>query len=180
MTKAQTTSHYGRDSGVNPAAFTLTMYSPNNQTTCADSMLLKFNITWTTYPVIHPIEGPLNGEYAYSIDNNPPVSIALNQSASDLYYVTPSNNFTINPTFSYLLNVSNLTNGYHEIMLEVCLYVGDYLYFNESTSPTFFSVQNPTPTPIAESFPTTWVITSVIIMAVACAGLLLCFKKRKR
>ena len=145
-------------------------------------MLLNFNITWTHYPVFNfPIAPPLNGDYAYSIDNNPPVSIASNQSTSDLFYATPSNNFKINPSFSYLVNVSNLTNGYHKIVIKASLYSysGDY-YLNESSSPTLFLVQNPTPSPTPESepFPTTLVIASITLVAVIGIGLFVYFKRR--
>jgi len=86
MTNGQTTSYYAKDSHVNPAAFTLIMYSPNNQTAYNNTMLLKFNITWTQYPEFQFTFGPpLNGYYAYSIDNNPLVSVTSNQSASDYY-----------------------------------------------------------------------------------------------
>jgi hypothetical protein len=177
---AQTTTHYGRDAGVNPAAFDLTIYSPNNQTTYAETMLLKFNITWTTYPVVHQIEGPLNGKYSYSVDNNPPVSVVSNQSASDVIYITPSNNFTVNPSFSCLVDVSGLANGNHEIVLKASLYIGDYLYFNESTVPTLFSIQNPEPTPRTETFPATLVFVASIGIALAVIGLLVYIKKRHR
>jgi hypothetical protein len=158
MANAQTTSYYGggyygRDSGINPAAFTLTIYSPNNQTVYANTMLLKFNITWTTYPKYDfDFAPPLTGEYGYSIDNNPLVSIASNQSASDLFYTFTKNNFTINPSFSYLVNVSNLANGYHKIVINASLYYGSSSYesssyFNRSSIPTLFLVQNPAPSP---------------------------------
>ncbi|MGB9914700.1 MAG: hypothetical protein ACPLIG_04840 [Candidatus Bathyarchaeales archaeon] len=58
---AQSVSYYGRDSGVNPAAFTLIMYSPGNETVYSDTMLLKFNITWTTFPRIFGPEQSLDG-----------------------------------------------------------------------------------------------------------------------
>jgi len=181
IANAQTTTHYGRDSGVNPAGFDLTIYSPSNQTTYAETMLLKFNITWTTYPVVHQIEGPLNGKYYYNIDNNPPGSVVSNQSASDVIYITPSNNFTVNPSFSCLVDVSGLANGNHEIVLKASLYIGDYLYFNESSVPTLFSIQNPEPTPKPEPFPALVVgsvIFAVAAVAVVCLGLLVYLKKR--
>ena len=182
LANAESVSYYGRDSGVNPAAFTLIMYSPSNQTVYSDTMPLKFNITWTTFPRILEPEQSLDGVYTYRIDDNPPVSIAPNQSASDRVYVTPLSNFTINPSFSYLVNITNLTNGYHKIVITASLYIhSDNLYFSESTLPIVFSVQNSTPTPMPkEPFPSVPVAAvSVTIVAIICVGLLAYFKRRK-
>jgi hypothetical protein len=187
MTNAQTTSSYSPD--INGIHFYLTMYSPNNQTVYNETMLLDFNLQWT-YDLM-PL-GPLSGDYAYSIDDNPLVSIASNQSASDRYAAAPSNNFKINPSFSCLVNVSNLTSGYHKIAIFAQLYFDfdrPQLLYNGSASPVFFSVQNlnpsptptlsPEPTPEVEPFPTTLVIASVSIVTVVGIGLLVYFKKRK-
>ncbi len=187
ITNAQTTSSYGRDSGINPAAFTLTMYNPNNQTVYTSTLLLNFNITWTTYPIFDfTFAPPLSGDYAYSIDNNPLVSIASNQSASDLFYASPSNNFKINPSFSYLVNVSNLTNGYHKIVIKASLYSGAYLFFNESSLPTLFLVQNPTSSSTPSSIIgalisplTLTIIVTVVVLVVIAVSLLLYRRHRK-
>ena len=139
LANAQITSYYGRKEGVNPAAFTLTIYSPNDQTAYANTMLLNFNITWTTFPSFIPPSPSLKGDYAYSIDDSPLIPIESNQSASAR---------AINPYFSYLVNVSNLANGYHKIVIIAGLYShSDYYYINQSCIPTLFLVQNPTPTP---------------------------------
>jgi hypothetical protein len=142
LASAQITYYYGRKEGVNPAAFTLTIYSPNDQTAYVNTMLLNFNITWTTFSsFIAPVGPPLKGDYAYSIDDNPIVPIGSNQSASDLFYV----NFNFNPHFSSLVNVSKLANGYHKIVIIAGLYKqSDYYYINQSCTPTLFLVQNPT------------------------------------
>ena len=149
LANAQITSHYGRKEGVNPAAFTLTIFSPNDQTAYADTMLLNFNITWTTFVSFPFPQAPqLKADYAYSIDDGPLIPIKANQSASDLFYGPPEGNFTINPYFSYLVNVSDLVNGYHKIALVVGLYRhSDYYYINQSCIPTTFLVQNSIPTP---------------------------------
>jgi len=180
VANAQTTTHYGRDSGINPAAFDITIYSPNNHTTYAEAMLLNFNMTWTTYPLVHTIEGPLNGGYSYTIDNNPPVTITSNQSAGDVFYVTPSNNFTINPYFSYIVDVSTIANGNHDIVLKATLFVGSYQYFNESTSPIVFSIQHPQPTPTPEDVSPMLFAGLVIVAIVAMAGLGLLVYLKKR
>ncbi|MCX8153798.1 MAG: hypothetical protein N3E52_05125 [Candidatus Bathyarchaeota archaeon] len=178
MACAQNVSYYGRDSGVNPAAFTLVMYSPSNETAYSGTMQLKFNITWTTFPRILGPEESLDGVYAYRIDDNPPVNIAPNQTASDRVYATPTSNFTINPSFSYLVNIANLTNGYHEIVITASLYVhGDSLYFSESTLPIVFSVQNPTPA--SEALSPSTLVAVVSLASVAILGMLIYFKRHK-
>ncbi|MCW4007730.1 MAG: hypothetical protein NWF09_03430 [Candidatus Bathyarchaeota archaeon] len=181
MVGAQSVSYYGRDSGVNPAAFTLIMYSPRSETAYSDTMLLQFNITWTTFPRIFGPEQSLDGVYTYRIDDNPPVSIAPNQSASDRVYVTPLNNFTINPSFSYLVNIADLPDGDHKIVITASLYInGNHLYFSESASPIGFLVQNPTPTPTPEeSFPNVLIVVASVALAGVGAGLLLYFRRHK-
>jgi hypothetical protein len=194
IANAQTTSYYGggyygEDSGVNPAAFTLTVYSPNNQTVYANTMLLKFNITWTTYPKEDfDFAPPLSGDYAYSIDNNSFVSIASNQSASDLFYTFTKNNFTINPSFSYLVNVFNLANGYHKIVIKASLYYSSvsYSYFNRTSIPTLFLVQNPTPSPTPHSAigallsPLTITIIGTVVVLVAVIVSLLFYRRHRK
>lgn len=75
VTNAQITDSYGRGlySGYNYCSFTITMYSPNDQTAYANTMPLKFNITWTEYPrfPFPNVPPALNGYYAYSIDKGP-------------------------------------------------------------------------------------------------------------
>ena len=151
LVNAQITSQYGNKEGTNPAAFTLTIYSPKDQTAYANTILLNFNITWTTIVAFpFPIGPSLKGDYAYCIDDSHPISIESNQSESDIFYVHPEGNFTINPHFSYSVNVSNLANGYHKIVIIAGLYRhSDYYYINQTTSPIKFLVQNPTsPTPL--------------------------------
>jgi len=144
----QTTSHYGPYSNVNPASFDLTIFSPDNQAVYADTMLLKFNITLIDYVRFpFPTGPPPKGDYAYSIDDGPRIAIEPNQSASDQLYILPVGNFTINPTFSGSVNISNLENGYHKITIIVGLYRhSDYYYINQTSAAIMFLVQNPTPT----------------------------------
>jgi hypothetical protein len=157
---SQTTSHYGTDSGVNPTAFDLTIYSPDNQTVYTETMPLRFNITWTSFPSFPFSTGPpLKADYAYRIDDGPLITIESKQSTSDQLHIHPAGNFTINPSFSDSLNVSSLENGYHKIVIIVGLYRhSDYYYINQSTTPTMFLVQNPTtshtPEPTSATIPT--------------------------
>jgi hypothetical protein len=143
---AHTTIHYGPYGNVNPAAFDLTVYSPDSQTVYADTMLLKFNITWTEFVDFPFSIGPsLKGDYAYSIDDGPRISIESNQSIVDQLYTLPAGNFTINPSFSYSLNISSLENGSHKIVIIAGQYRhSDYYYINQTCVPIMFIVQNPT------------------------------------
>lgn len=155
--------HFGTNSDLNYCAFTIAFYSPNDQTAYVDTIPLKFNITWTTYPTFPFPDVPpaLNGYYAYSIDEGPFVEIMSNQSANDNFYHRPANDFIINPSFSYSVNISHLEKGYHNIVINASLYHStvyppDHLYFNITTSPYTFLVGKPTatPTPTAPEFTT--------------------------
>ncbi|MGD0645922.1 MAG: hypothetical protein ABSA75_13530 [Candidatus Bathyarchaeia archaeon] len=109
-------------------------------------MSLNFTLDWT-YDLLP--DQPYFGEYAYTIDNNTLVSITSNQTASDLYGHTFDNPkfFKYNPSFSYLIDVSNLTNGHHEIAIFGLFYFGISLLYNQSSPHVEFLVQNPTPSP---------------------------------
>jgi hypothetical protein len=171
VTNAQTTSHYGAnvgDSGANLVGYTLTTYSPDNQTVYANTMPLIFNMTWI-YGLIPIGNAKLSGVYTYSIDNNRPVTITANQSSNARFAGSPWNDFEINPTFLNLIDISSLTNGSHELVITAGMYYNfsgrlDQL-FNESATPVLFSVvntttpistptQNPTPNPTSTLSPT--------------------------
>ncbi len=155
ITNAQTTyfyerGYFGTTSNLNYCSFYITIYSPNGQATYVNTMPLKFNITWTEYPNF-PIPG-LFGYYAYSIDNGPFIEIISNQSVNDIFYQTSKDNFTINPSFSYTIDISNLEKGYHNLIINASLYHGyplTHFYFNITTSPCTFIVgeSNPESTP---------------------------------
>jgi hypothetical protein len=146
---AQNASYSSPD--INGTYFHLEIGSPNNQTAYDQTMLLNFNLQW--HWDLMPL-APLIGYYAYSVDGNPFVSIDSNQTGNDKYASAPSDNFKYNPSFSYLVDTSNLTSGYHEIVIAAQLYWDFETYkellYNQSSSPVFFSVQNlnlsPTPT----------------------------------
>jgi hypothetical protein len=185
MVNAEITSSYSNNSNINPVAFTLTIYSPDNNQTCNNSMLLNFTIYWTTYPTFAGLPSPpapvMHGDYSYTIDNNPAVLVDSNQSSSDYY---DPRGFKVNPTFSYLVNVSDLTNDYHKIVITASLSElsgGGSIHFSASSSPVQFLVQNPapSPTPISESFSTTLVVSSVLVVAIV-IGLFAYFKKFHR
>ena len=169
ITNAQTTQFYGRGyygptSYLNYCSFYITIYSPNVQTTYVNTLPLKLNLTWTEYPNF-PIPA-LYGYYAYSIDNGPFVEIMSNQSDNDVFYQTSKNNFTLNPSFSYLLDISHFEKGYHNIVINASLYnynsysapsyPPSHFYFTVTTSPYIFSIgeTKATPTPIPTPQPT--------------------------
>jgi hypothetical protein len=180
------TSSYSNNSNINPVAFTLTIYSPDNNQTCNNTLLLNFTIYWTTYPTFAGLPSPpapvMHGDYSYKIDNNPAVFVDSNQSSSDYY---DPRGFKVNPTFSYLVNVSDLANDYHKTVITASLSGlsgGGSIHFSAVSSPVQFLVQNPvpSPSPTPEPFPTTLIIASVSTVAVVCIVLLVYFKKFHR
>lgn len=135
-------SYRSDDPVVNYTYFLLTVYSPDNNQTCKSTMLLNFTVDWREYPTFAGLPSPpapvMKGLYSYTIDNNTAVTVASNQSSADQFDVR---GFKVNPTFSYLLDVSNLTNGYHKIVITVGLtinYDDVARYINKDTSIQFF------------------------------------------
>ena len=189
MTNAQITSSYSNNTYINTTAFTLTIYSPDNQT-YKSTMPLNFTIEWTEYPDFAPLPSPpapiMNGVYSYTIDNNPAVTVTSNQSSSD---VLGPKGFKVNPTFSYLVNVSNLADGSHKIVITASLSElsgGGSIHFSAASAPVLFSVQNPTPSPTPSpaidaliSPPTITIIVTVVVLVIIAISLLLYRRHRK-
>jgi hypothetical protein len=156
VTVAQTTSHYGAtvgDSGGNLVGFDLTIYSPISQKTYANTMFLYFKIDWI-YGLMFYDNAIQYGLYAYKIDNNPPVNLQSNQKSNS------STDFIVNPSFSSTIDISNLANGQHQLVIIADMEWNPFGYlavsvFNQSSSPILFSIQNSTvsPTPIPTSIP---------------------------
>jgi hypothetical protein len=190
MTKAQTTSHYGAnvgDSGANLVGFDLTMYNPINQKVYSKTMPLDFNIHWIVgvYPFFN---WTFAGIYTYSIDNMSPIVIESNQSSNEKY--DAKTDFKYNPSFSYILDISNLTDGVHKIVVSAGMYYNSNGHlmddiFNETSSPIYFQVQNsnpvstpspsPTPTPTVPEF--SWLIILPLFLSILFIVVL--FRKRK-
>ncbi len=156
---AQTSSSYVSPTGVAGSSFSLTIYSPNSQAIYNNTMPLIFKLTWT-YDLLPVGNLELVGNYAYRIDNSSFVSIASNDTANDHYGGYGNWTFKTNPSFSYSLHISNLTNGQHEISIEANMYYGKNLLLNASAIPVQFLVQNPTPslTATIPEFPTLLII----------------------
>jgi hypothetical protein len=166
-------SYSSDDPHVNYTHFFLTVYSPDNNQTCEGTMLLNFSVEWTDYPAFAGFPSPpapvMKGLYSYTIDNNAAVTVASNQSSADQFDLR---GFKVNPTFSYLLDVSNLTNGYHEIVITVALTHNNLQvarYINTDTPIQFF-VQNlaPADSSIPE-FPS-WAILPLLLAATLAAA----------
>jgi hypothetical protein len=172
IVNAQNPISYVSPEGEMSTHYNLTVYSPNNQTVNNDSVLLNFNVQWL-YDMIPVGNYQLQLEYAYSIDDNPFVSIVSNQSANDFH--AGGTDITTNPSFSYLLNISNLTNGYHKILIKASfLYAWQY----SATYPVYFLVQNPTSnrTPSVPEFPTLILTITLLLTATLLATVMI---KRK-
>ena len=172
-------SYSSNNPNINYTHFFLRVYSPDNNQTCKSTMLLNFSVDWREYPTFAGFPSPpapvMKGLYSYTIDNNTAVTVASNQSSADQF---DPRGFKVNPTFSYLLDVSNLTNGYHEIVITVGLthnYSDIARYINRDTPIQFF-VQNLTPTdsPIPE-FPS-W--TPLLITLVAVVAVIVIYRRR--
>lgn len=169
ITNAQTASHYGDkvgDSGGNLVGFDLTTYSPSNQQTYANTMSLNFKIDWI-YGLMFYDNAKQYGLYAYQIDNNPPVNLPSNQKSNS------SKDFIAHPSFSSIIDISNLTNGQHQLAIiadmewnpfgyaavSVCNQTSSAILFSvqntipiSTQSPTGFATLSPTPTPTVPEF----------------------------
>jgi hypothetical protein len=191
MANAQITSHYGAkigDSGANLVGFDLTISSPISKEVYSNTLPLEFKLHWSPVGVSLFFNWTFSGIYTYSIDYNSPVSIESNQSSSDFYgYGAHSENgFKYNPSFSYLLDISNLENGQHSIVISAGMYFNDsgklHELYKDSSSPIIFSVQNQMSNNTLEftlipDLPTALAITVLVVITVALAVVV---KRRKK
>jgi hypothetical protein len=138
-----TTRHYGDkvgDSGSNLVGFDLTTYSPVNYRSYSNMMPLHFKIDWI-YGLMFYDNAKQYGLYAYQIDNNPPVNLPSNQKSNS------SIDFIVHPSFSSNIDISNLTNGQHQLAIIADMEWnpfggGTVSVCNQTSSPIQFSVQN--------------------------------------
>jgi hypothetical protein len=183
MTNAQITSSYhSKDPHVNYTAFTLTVYSPNNQAyqTPNGTMPLNFSIRWTAYPSFSNVWSPmiLKTNYSYAIDNYPAVAVTSNQSSNDIFGHNTGRFIVVNPTFAYLVNISSLSDGYHKIEITASMSKessGGSEFLNATSDPIEFLVQShnysiPSPTPTVPEF--SWLtilplLASILLVSVA-------------
>jgi len=134
-------------------SFKIVLYTPNEETTYQSVIPLNFTLRWT-YDLI-PLKGfDLKADYAYKIDNNPFVSILPNKSQNDQY--ASGTSFVVNPSFFNSINISNLTDGFHELVIKASFYYGKNLLLNDSSTPFIFESQKSTPSlaPSNTTYPT--------------------------
>jgi hypothetical protein len=150
LTEHSNPSYYTSPGGKIGSSYKIMLFIPNDKTAYTNELPLAFNLRW--YYVAMPMGGELEGDYAYSIDDGPFVSIVPNQTVSDRY--AGGTNFVYNPSFSYLLDISNLTNGQHEIVINACFYYGYLgLQLNATSRPFPFSVEGQTQKPTITTSP---------------------------
>ena len=180
MTTGQTTSHYGDkvgDSGANLVGFDLTVYSPISQRVYANTMPLDFKIHWSPVGLLFYENAKQYGLYAYKIDNNPSVSLPSNQKSNS------SKDFISNPSFSSIIDISNLKDGQHQLVIVADMEWNPFgggatSVCNQTSAPILFSVQNatasPTPIPSVPEFPATiipiFLFTATFAIAFECRG----------
>lgn len=147
-TNASSPEIYVSPMGGMSTAYRLTLFSPNEQTPYDGVLPLEFMFMWT-YDLI-PIFEPRT-DYAYSIDGTPFVSITANKTLND----RPGGGYTFvyNPSFSYKLDVSGLTNGRHELVIRANFDFGHSL-LNDTSRSFSFTVQNSNPRINPSSTPT--------------------------
>jgi hypothetical protein len=161
-------------------SYRLTMFSPNEQTLYDNVLPLEFMLVWT-YDLL-PLFEPKT-DYAYSIDGNPFVGIAANRTSND----RPGGSYTFvyNPSFSYLLDISNLTNGRHAVVIRASFNFG-HLLLNDSSTHFAFTVQNLNPrlttssTPCPAPTPTVPELSWIVIMSLMVVMLPIAFVFRHR
>ena len=157
--------------------YNLKVFSPNNQTSYSNLMLLDFNLQWT---IDRKPTYPFSGFYSYSIDNSLPVSIESNQTAKDLYARYPEQNFKTNPSFSYVVNVSSLAIGYHNITITAAFFSGSSEICSVTAPPIQFLVQNTTPTPTTSVPEFSWLVLLPLIVGMLFVAVILRHRKTNK
>jgi hypothetical protein len=169
---AQTTSHYGDevgDSGANLVGFDLTIYNPISQKVYANTMPLDFKIHWNPVGLLFYENTKRYGLYAYKIDNNPSVSLPSNQKSNS------SKDFISNPSFSSIIDISNLNDGQHQLVIIADMEWnpfggGTTSVCNQTSAPLLFSVQNSTastsPSPSVPEFSWLMILPLFVLMSI--------------
>lgn len=157
---SQTSRSYISQTGRMGTYYILNVYSPNNQITYNSILPLNFTLEWR-YDVLPIFD--FSADYAYRIDNNFFVSIVPTNQSSNDRFVSDDSTFVYNPSFFYLIDISNLSSGDHNVVIKASFYFGKNLFLNDSSTPFSFTVQNPIP-----EFPTLLILPlfTVILLAV--------------
>jgi hypothetical protein len=181
---AQITSHYGAkigDSGANLVGFDLTIYDPISQKVHANTMPLDFKIHWNPVGLLFYENAKQYGLYAYKIDNNPSVSLPSNQKSNS------SKDFISSPSFSSIIDISNLNDGQHQLVIIVDMEWnpfggGTTSVCNQTSAPILFSVQNstasPTPTPSVPELPS-WLIILPLFLSMLSIAIIVGVRKSR-
>lgn len=119
-------------------SYKLVLFSPDDQTIYNDTLPLAFILRWTFVPL--PGMEP-KADYAYRIDDNSFVSIVPNETSKNPW------------SFSYMLDISNLQEGYHNIVIKATFYQGTFI-LDAPSNPFQFTVRTPIPTPTPSATPT--------------------------
>ncbi len=151
ITNAQndTSSRFYVSPNIEGVHYNLTVYSPNNQTSYSKTIPLDINLQWV---IDRKPTYTFTGFVSYHIDNGAEIDIESNQTAND-QYASYQQDFTINPSFSYLVNISGLENGYHNLVITGTLFLGSSLIFNEASTSFQFLADNSTPTTTVKNSP---------------------------
>ncbi len=124
-------------------SYRLSLYGPNNQSSYYNNMLLNFTLNWSfdLMPLFEPMTN-----YSFSIDDTSFVTIVPNQHIFG--QSTNSTKFVNNPSFAYPISISNLSEGYHKVVIKASFSFGGHLYLDSASTPFYFYVQkiNPSPT----------------------------------
>jgi hypothetical protein len=115
--------------------------SPDNHTIYQDSMPLNLTVEYLGYDTANFIVFQYLTGLSYSIDNKSAVTL-------ESYYIGP--NSSTHQPYKGMLNISDLSNGQHQIVITASFlvnvnndFMGDYFY---ASAPIYFAVYNTPPT----------------------------------
>ena len=120
-------------------SYRIVLFSPDDQTIYNDTLPLAFILRWTFVPLPGM---PPEADYAYCIDNDNFVSIVPNETSRNPW------------SFSYMLDISSLPEGYHNLVIRATFYQGNDMILNATSTPFQFTVRTPIPTPTPSATPT--------------------------
>jgi hypothetical protein len=166
MANAQTASHYGDkvgDSGANVVGFDLTIYTPISQKVYTNTMPLDFKVHWNPVGLLFYENAKQYGLYAYKIDNNTSVSLPSNQKSNS------SKDFISNPSFSTIIDVSNLNDGQHQLVIIADMEWNPFgggatSVCNQTSDPILFSIQNSTASPTSTVPELSWLVIVPLLL----------------
>jgi hypothetical protein len=152
----------------------ITIENPQNTTYNGNTITVNFSVDFLEF---------LNKfNYSYSLDGKEPKSIENMTTVSEAY--VPINPGIYDVTLKGSFVLSNLSEGWHNVTIYQTWYSTENLEpFINSASLKFMIIQEPTPSPEPypeEPFPTTWIVTAAVSVAVVGIGSLVYLKKVKK